>query len=187
MDKRVRPDQIDKTDRRNFLKLIGTPALAAAVPLDLARVLEIPAHNRTGTIDDVKHVVFLMQENRSFDHYFGVLQGVRGFSDPRAIKLPSRKPVWYQPNGASDLLPFRPDVKDLGMTFLPDPPHGWNDTHAAWNGARYDQWVPNKGVTTMTYHTRKDLPYQYALADAFTLELRDGGEQAGLQASRWRR
>jgi phospholipase C len=60
-------------------------------------------------------------------------------------------------------------VKDLGMTFLPDPPHGWNDTHAAWNGGRHDQWVPNKRVTTMTYHTRKDLPYQYALADAFTI------------------
>ena len=55
------------------------------------------------------------------------------------------------------------------MTFLPDPPHGWNDTHAAWNGGKYDQWVPKKGVTTMTYHTRRDLPYQFALADAFTI------------------
>ena len=60
-------------------------------------------------------------------------------------------------------------MPDLGQTFLPDPPHGWNDTHAAWNGGRYDQWVPNKGVTTMTYHTRGDLPYQFALADAFTI------------------
>src|SRR5215510_986087 len=111
----------------------------------------------------------LTQENRSFDHYFGMLRGVRGFSDPRAVKLPSGAPVWYQPNGSGTLLPFRPDVQDLGQTFLPDPPHGWNDTHAAWNGGRYDQWVPQKGVTTMTYHTRKDLPYQYALADAFTI------------------
>jgi phospholipase C len=169
MDESRRPDKIAITDRRNFLKLIGTPALAAALPFDLQRVLAIPANNRTGTIDDVEHVVFLMQENRSFDHYFGVMQGVRGFSDPRAIALPSGKSVWHQPNGAGELLPFRPDVKDLGMTFLPDPPHGWNDTHAAWNGAKYNQWVPNKGVTTMTYHTRKDLPYQYALADAFTI------------------
>src|SRR5262249_25220252 len=66
-------------------------------------------------------------------------------------------------------LPFRPDVPDLGRTFLPDPPHGWNDTHAAWNAGRYDRWVPNKGVPTMTYHTRADLPYQFALADAFTV------------------
>src|SRR5262245_40340877 len=169
MDERKRPDQISITDRRNFLKKLGIPVVAAAVPLDLKRVLAIPAHNRTGTIDDVQHIVFLMQENRSFDHYFGMLQGVRGFSDPRAVKLPSGKPVWHQPNGASDLLPFRPDVPDVGQMFLPDPPHGWTDTHAAWDDGKYDQWVPNKGVATMTYHTRKDLAYQYALADAFTI------------------
>jgi phospholipase C len=157
------------SDRRAFLKLIGSPAIAAALPLDLDRVLAIPAHNRTGTIEDVEHVVFLMQENRSFDHYFGTLRGVRGFADPRAVRLPSGKPVWNQPTPLGDLLPFRPEVEDLGMTFLPDPPHGWTDTHAAWNDGRYDQWVPNKGVTTMTFHTRKDLPYQYALADAFTI------------------
>ena len=71
-------------DRRSFLKLIGAPALAAAVPLDLSRLLAIQAHHRTGTIDDVEHIVFLMQENRSFDHYFGTMRGVRGFADPRA-------------------------------------------------------------------------------------------------------
>ena len=69
------------------------------MPLDLRRVLAIPAHNRTGTIEDVEHIVFLMQENRSFDHYFGTMRGVRGFADPRAVKLPSGKPVWHQPNG----------------------------------------------------------------------------------------
>ena len=50
---------------------MGSPALAAALPLDLSRALAIPAHNRTGTIEDVEHIVILMQENRSFDHYFG--------------------------------------------------------------------------------------------------------------------
>jgi phospholipase C len=148
---------MDTSDRRTFLKLIGAPALAAALPLDLSHVLAIPAHNRTGTINDIEHIVILMQENRSFDHYFGTMRGVRGFADPRAVKLPSGKSVWHQPHDAGELLPFRPDVTDLGMTFLPDPPHGWNDTHAAWNAGKYDQWVPNKGVTTKTYHTRKDL------------------------------
>jgi len=160
---------MDTTDRRTFLKLMGSPALAAAVPLDLSRALAIPAHNRTGTINDVEHIVILMQENRSFDHYFGTMRGVRGFADPRAVMLPCGQSVWHQPTDAGHLLPFRPHVKDLGQTFLPDPPHGWNDTHAAWNDGRHDQWVPNKGVTTMTYHTRKDLPYQFALADAFTV------------------
>jgi len=73
--------------------------------------------------------------------------------------------------GPSDgfLLPFRPDQPYLGLTFIEDTPHDWNDTHAAWNGSVYDQWVPNKGQTSMAYLTRKDIPYQYALADAFTL------------------
>jgi phospholipase C len=156
-------------DRRTFLKLAGAPALAAAAPADLTKALAIPAASRTGSINDVEHVIILMQENRSFDHYFGTLRGVRGFADPHPVTLPSGKSVWHQPNGAGELLPFRPPVADLGQTFLPDPPHGWNDTHAAWNAGRHDQWVPNKGVTTMSHHTRADLPYQYALADAFTV------------------
>ncbi len=156
-------------DRRQFLKLIGSSAMAAAAPFDFSRALSIPAHNRTGSIRDVEHIVILMQENRSFDHYFGTMRGVRGFADPRAVKLSTGRSVWHQPNGAGFLLPFRPDVEDLGQTFLPDPPHGWADTHAAWNAGQYDRWVPNKGVTTMTYHTRRDLPYQFALADAFTI------------------
>jgi phospholipase C len=149
--------------------MLGAPAVAAALPDHLVKALAIPANNRTGTIRDVEHVVILMQENRSFDHYFGTLRGVRGFADPHPVTLPTGQPVWFQPNGSAPLLPFRPPVADLGQTFLPDPPHGWNDTHAAWNGGQFDRWVPNKGVQTMTFHTRADLPYQYALADAFTV------------------
>jgi phospholipase C len=156
-------------DRRQFLQMLGAPAVAAALPLDLGKALAIPANNRSGSIRDVEHVIVLMQENRSFDHYFGTLRGVRGFADPHPMTLRPGKSVWHQPDGSGELLPFRPAVRDLGRTFLPDPPHGWNDTHAAWNGGRYDQWVPNKGVTTMTHHTRTDLPYQFALADAFTV------------------
>ena len=156
-------------DRRTFLALLGVPAVAAALPQNLDKALAIPAHRRSGTIDDVEHIVFLMQENRSFDHYFGTLRGVRGFADPHPVTLPSGRSVWHQPNGSADLLPYRPMVRDLGRSFLPDPPHGWTDTHAAWNAGWHDQWVPSKGVTTMTHHTRKDLPYQFALADAFTV------------------
>jgi phospholipase C len=157
-------------DRRTFLRMAGLPAAAAALPLDLSKALAIPAHHRTGTIADVEHVIILMQENRSFDHYFGTLRGVRGFADPYPMRLPSGRSVWHQPDGPGKvLLPFRPDVPDVGQSYLPDPPHGWNDGHAAWNNGRYDQWVPSKGTTTMAYHTRKDLPYQFALADAFTV------------------
>jgi phospholipase C len=160
---------MNPTDRRTFLKMAGVPAVAGALSLDLTKATAIAANTTHGSIRDVEHVVFLMQENRSFDHYFGTLRGVRGYGDPRAVRLPNGDPVWHQPNGGEPLLPFRPDVPDVGEMFLPDPPHGWNDTHAAWNGGRHDQFVPSKGVQTMTYHTRHDLPYQYALADAFTI------------------
>ncbi len=155
--------------RRTFLKMMGAGAASTALPGSIKRALAIPANHRTGTIDDVEHIIILTQENRSFDHYFGNLRGVRGFADPRAVKLPSGQSVWHQPNGMSELLPFRPDVADFGMQFLPDPPHGWNDSHAAWNEGNYDQWVPNKGAVTMTYYTRDDIPFHYALADAFTV------------------
>jgi phospholipase C len=69
-------------DRRSFLAMLGVPAVAAATPGGLEAALAIPADRRTGSIRDVQHVVFLMQENRSFDHYFGTMRGVRGFADP---------------------------------------------------------------------------------------------------------
>ena len=157
------------TDRRKFVKMLGAGALASAFPASIARALALPAHHRTGTIDDVEHIVILMQENRSFDHYFGTLRGVRGFGDPRAVKLPSGEPVWNQPDGAARVLPFRPDVPDMGLAFLQDTAHNWADTIQAWNNGKYDQWVPQKGTTTMAYLNRKDIPFHFALADAFTI------------------
>ena len=157
------------TDRRKFVKMLGAGALASAFPQSIKRALAIPAHHRTGTIEDVEHIVILMQENRSFDHYFGTLRGVRGFGDPRAVKLPSGEPVWSQPNGTARVLPFRPDVPDMGSAFLEDTPHNWADTIKAWNNGKYDQWVPQKGTSTMAYMSRKDIPFHFALADAFTI------------------
>jgi len=160
------------TDRREFLKLLSTAAASAAFPASITRALAIPASNRTGSIDDVEHVVFLMHENRSFDHYFGTLRGVRGFGDPRAIKLPSGKSVWHQPDANNPdgyVLPFHPDKNNLGLAFIEDTPHDWISTHGAWNNGTYDQWVPSKGTTAMSFLTRNDIPYHYALADAFTV------------------
>jgi phospholipase C len=157
------------TDRRSFLQLLGAGAFAGSFTASIKRALAIPAYNRSETIADIEHVVFLMQENRSFDHYFGTLRGVRGFADPRAVRLPSGDPVWNQPNGATPLLPFHPTAPDLGLQFFEDLPHDWKTTHDAWNGGKYDGWVPNKGTSTMAYLTRNDIPFHYALADAFTV------------------
>jgi phospholipase C len=158
-------------DRRNFLRLAGAGALAAALPTSIRRALAIPANNATGTINDVEHIVVLMQENRSFDHYFGSLRGVRGFGDPHAVFLPNGNSVWQQPpgNGNDFVLPFRPPARNLGLQFLEDLPHDWNTTHAAFNNGNYDRWVPAKGAASMAYMTRSDVPFHYALADAFTI------------------
>jgi phospholipase C len=156
-------------DRRNFLQFLGAGAAAAALPASIDRALAIPANTRTHSIKDVEHIVIMMQENRSFDHYFGSLRGVRGFGDPRAVTLLSGKSVWHQQDGGTTVLPFHPEIPNLGLVFLEDLPHDWNTTHAAWNNGFYDQWVPNKGATTMAFLKRGDIPFHYALADAFTV------------------
>ena len=161
------------TDRRDFLRLAvasaGAAGLAGLMPPAIRKALAIPANNATGTIQDIQHIVVLMQENRSFDHYFGMLRGVRGFGDPRTIPLPGGQPVWQQPNGTGYVLPFHPPAEGLGSRFLEDLPHDWNSTHAAWNHGNYNQWIAAKGSTAMAYYTRADIPFHYALADAFTV------------------
>src|SRR3979490_2828927 len=158
------------TDRREFLKLLSTAAPAPAFPASISRALAMPANHRTGSLNDVEHVVFMMQENRSFDHYFGTLSGVRGFGDPRAVKLTTGNSVFYQPNDAGGyVLPFHPNAPDLGMQFLEDLAHDWTTGHLAWNQGNYDQWVPAKTHITMAHLQRGDIPYHYALADAFTI------------------
>jgi len=163
-------------NRRDFLRTAaqaaGSATALSMLPLGIRNALALPANNATGSIQDVEHIIVLMQENRSFDHYFGTLKGVRGFGDTRTINLPNGKPVWHQPLAVGDVgevLPFRPSAANLGLQFLQDLPHDWSTTHAAWNGGRYDQWVPAKGTTTMAYLTREDIPFHYQLADAFTI------------------
>ena len=156
---------MDRINRRGFLALAGGATAMAALSPSIARAAAIPADRRTGTIKDVEHIVVLMQENRSFDHYFGSLRGVRGFGDRTPVTQPGGASVWNQ----DGVLPFRPDNDDLGLAFLQDLPHGWNDGHDAFDGGRYDRWVPAKSPTTMAYLTREDIPFHYALADAFTI------------------
>lgn len=159
----------DSRSRREVLKALAGAGTLAALPDSITKALAIPADQRTGTLKDVQHIVILTQENRSFDHYFGTMAGVRGFGDPRAMKLASGKPVWMQPSANGDVLPYRPPVPHLGAAYLPDPPHGWNDGHGAWNLGRFDQWIAKKGIVTMTHNQRDDVPFHFALAEAFTV------------------
>ena len=158
-----------QVDRRRFLQMIGGTAALAAMNLSVAKAASIPANRATGSIKDVEHVVVLMQENRSFEHYLGSLRGVRGFGDPHPATLPSGKSVWHQQGKNGEVLPFHPTVSDLGGAYLEGLPHSWIDGQQAVNKGHYDGWVPAKGTTTMAYLNRADAAFHYALADAFTV------------------
>jgi len=162
--------RMSNVSRRRFLQLAGGSIATTMLSDSIARAVAIPGHHATRSIKDVEHVVFLMQENRSFDHYFGVMRGVRGFGDPHPVTLPSGKPVWFQSEGATIVPPFRPDIgKDLSLVFIEDLDHGWDGSHAMFNDGNWDQWLPAKTTTCMAHMEREDLPFHYALADAFTV------------------
>jgi phospholipase C len=134
---------------------------------------------RRGSLADIKHVVVLMQENRSFDHYFGTMAGVRGFDDPAALKLSTGRSVFHQPdveNPAGYLLPFHLDTHATSAQKIPSTNHSWEVQHASWNGGRMDGWLAahrqadgKNGPFAMGYYTRDDIPFQWALAEAFTI------------------
>lgn len=167
--------------RREFLKkaslLAGGAGIWSQLPAAIQRAVQINPDPGT-TFEDAEHVVFLMQENRSFDHCFGTLQGVRGFNDPRAITLPGNLPVWLQKNEqGKTYLPFRLNMKDTRATWMGGLPHSWTDQVDARNEGRYDKWLIAKKAggdykdmpLTLGYYNREDIPFYYALADAFTV------------------
>jgi phospholipase C len=166
-----------RPSRRTFLRTMGQAA-GTAVLAPLVRPGRARAQRRepTGTIADVEHVVILMQENRSFDHYFGTLRGVRGFDDTATIQLPGMFSVFEQQHGAARQFPFplrgpggRPDAEILAQCQA-DIAHGWADQHQAWNGGRLDKWMDaKKKLGALSYLDRVDLPFYYALADAYTI------------------
>ena len=171
-----------KLTRRQLLRDVGRFAVAAAasslMPPNVQRMLaqQPPA---MGSLHDIKHIVMLMQENRSFDHYFGTLAAVRGFDDRGALKLTSGRSVFYQPdekNPEGYLLPFHLDTRSTSAQKIPSTSHAWAVQHEAWNHGRMDRWLPahrkadgDHGPYCMGYYTREDIPFQFALAETFTV------------------
>jgi phospholipase C len=155
----------------------GSAALALLPPSVQKAVAAGPP--RRSSISDVEHVVLLMQENRSFDHYFGTLSGVRGFSDPAALQLSTGRSVFYQPdpeNPNGYLLPFHLDTRTTSAQAIPSTSHAWSVQHKAWNDGAMDNWLPAhraadgaNGPYVMGYYTRDDIPFQFALAETFTV------------------
>jgi phospholipase C len=170
------------TSRRDFLKaaalLAGGAGVGGVVPESVKRAFAIePAPG--STYRDAEHVVILMQENRSFDHALGSLQGVRGFNDPRAIRQANGNSVFAQTDAAGKtFVPWRLDIKDTKITWMGSIPHSRQSQVDAWNEGHYDQWIDAKRShvaeykdvpITMGHYMREDLPFYYALADAFTV------------------
>jgi phospholipase C len=163
--------------RRRFLKMtagaIGATSVLSIVPSTITKALSIPANNATGTIMDVEHVVIFMQENRSFDHYFGALNGVRGFGDPRAIRLPGGASVWRQPSQEHPdgyVMPFHGDSTVTNSFRVDGSDQGHQASLTILNGGKFNQWGHSHQLhQRMAYYTEKDLPFYYALASSFTI------------------
>jgi len=182
-----------RISRRTFLTAGTSAAAGMALSLGAGRVIEAAAAVTPSTargIGEIEHVVILMQENRSFDHYFGTLSGVAGFSDRRASSEKvngARYPIFdqfgYAPGTGVDpsgyLQPFHlvsdPPLVDGETTN--DITHSWGPQHESWGGGAMDAFVrthivadgATNGFVTMGYYTRDDLAFYYALADAFCI------------------
>ena len=162
------------------------PTAAQSKLIDTA----LAAATTSGSLSDIKHFVILMQENRSFDPYFGTLSGVRGFSDPNVPTQTvggSTYPIFdqfgYEPGvgvtSSGYIQPFRlvtdPPLEE-GQT-TNDIDHSWGGQHNSWNNGANDSFITShlstdgdtNGPVTMGYYTQADLPFYYALADAFTV------------------
>jgi phospholipase C len=157
------------TSRREFLSRGAAGASLGLLPDSIRKALAIPARVTTGTLKDVQHVVILMMENRSFDHYFGTLRGVRGFGDRHPVPLESGKPVWFQSDGAREIPPYHLDTQTTSALRVPDTPHAFSNAQVAWNQGKFGFWPKFKTQYSMGHYRRADLPYQFALAEAFTI------------------
>jgi phospholipase C len=164
--------------RRETLRRMGAAGLgmtALGGGLEALLAGEAAAAPAPGSLKDIEHVIFLMQENRSFDHYFGTLSGVRGFGDKHGAGAFKQRTA-----SGRTLEPFKlPTGK--GYCF-DDITHDWGPQHRAWNHGRMNRFAavheappsaggdgPVAGVETMGYYTRSALPFYYGLADAFTV------------------
>jgi phospholipase C len=184
-------DQV-RLDRRRFLQTGAMSVAGIGLSSPAGSLIETALHHapRHASLSDIEHVVFLMQENRSFDHYFGTLSDVSGFSKGQVLKQTVRGrhyPVFdqfgYKPGVGVDttgyLQPFHlvsdPPTEN-GQT-TNDISHSWSPQHQSWNNGAMDSFVAahivadgaSSGPVTMGYFTREDLAFYYALADAFTI------------------
>jgi phospholipase C len=164
--------------RQDFLRMGAVAGLLALSPWQVVeRALAASGAAGCGKLTDLEHVVILINENRSFDSYFGTYRGVRGFADTKNRRsftqaFPGAAGVPY----GGHLLPFHFDTNTQGEC-VNDITHSWGPQHDAWNGGANDRFLSvhldanglRDGPNTMGYYARADLPFFHALADAFTI------------------
>ncbi len=184
--------EVPSVTRRGFIA--GGMTLGAAALLEACggssvvnkAATTLPAGSDLGAVE---HVVMLMLENRSFDHYFGVYPGVRGFDDHPSGSYGAFQQDWPQNTAtptavphADTLLPYHLDVATTMAQCAGNsdiPIHDWTPQHESWNHGAMNAFVsthsdpsndgPEQGPLVMGYLTRADMPFRYAVADAFTI------------------
>ncbi len=164
--------QFTRREALTKLAMAGAGIAGAGLAVDeLVAEAVAAAGPKHGSMADIEHVVILMQENRSFDHYFGMYPGVRGFGDAR-----NRQSFYQQGSDGSMLHPWH-----IESDCIADVTHDWQPQHLSWNGGRMNGFyaahqrfdAPVNGVSpaaeTLGYYDRADLPFYYSLADQFTI------------------
>jgi len=152
--------------RRDALKTIGGLAGAAG----MARLL--PGCGGGGGDNGpigITTYVYLMMENRSYDHFFGSRKLLEGLAGDGLVDTFTNKNLAGDPVAL-----WTPTVNQLCDL---DPPHGWDASRAAFNNGLCDGFVTQHqmdhggsltAIEPMQYLTRTDVPVSYALADAYT-------------------
>jgi phospholipase C len=158
------------TTRRRFLQGAGAAAGAlvfggisgagdASAAPEAAAESGLP-HGFRGTMSDLKHVVILMQENRSLDHYFGTLPGIRGFNDKQALRFQDGTSVFQQRDASGNIV--TPQVDD----------GTWGNDHGAWGDIdhrKWDLWVQHNGASCMNYHSDAYMGFYHSVAAQYTI------------------
>ena len=145
--------------------LFSGAAFSAEAPPDCSRAAgSLPDEHRAAGVPDssipIEHIIVLMQENRSFDHYYGRLNthGYEGDVDGIDLSRGERD------SNQKWITPFR--IKEFCSD---DPNHEWNDMHSSWNGGLNDGFVKQSGEKALSYLDESDLNYYYALANEFAI------------------
>ena len=164
-------------DRRELLRGLGAGASALALSScgALAPGLRLSfdedrASDVRARMEGIDHLVVVMMENRSFDHYLGALAWDRDY--PARDRVEGLTGAELNLDGAGRLV--APARLDEDRTV--DPPHSWDASHAQLNGGRNDAFVRSAERAlcplprqAMSYYDRERLPVLYALADQYTV------------------